>query len=50
MRSDFLKIIELWFDGGLFYDTICYRMVFFYLVSTGSIFDISLCNNSINHK
>ena len=27
-----------------------FRMVFFYLVTTGSIFDISLCENSINQS
>ena len=27
-----------------------FRMVFFYLVTTGWIFDISLCENSINQK
>ena len=27
-----------------------FRMVFFYLVTTGCIFYISLCENSINHK
>ena len=27
-----------------------FRMVFFYLVTTGWIFDINLCENSINKK
>ena len=36
--------------NGKYDDVLSFRMVFFYLVTTGYIFDFSLCENSINQS
>ena len=53
-RCRFSRVFFVPFPPSLYIETTSYvlffRMVFFYLVTTGWIFDISLCKNSINKK